>query len=657
MIDIFKEIRSERADFLNNEIEVVPRYNFSQYTTIKKIHLYYNSHYEKGDYEDVNGVLTKKVFHNLSRWRCEVATKMIDMDIKDFMLVSNNPDTDWNVFLLEKELKVWLKNNKMGQLLNEISRLLPIYGTVVLEKTKDGAQIVDLRHFYVDQSAASLNDARYILKRMLLSHADMRKMAKNGWENVQEAIDKFSGKYSMGYDLQGISTVSNGTNLYYEGAGTQVARPQGAPLVEVFYRWGEVPKSWFTSDGFTTNTDDDNEYVMAKWVVAGIDTTVRNDKGVIVQEDGIVLYKEQIDELPFKEVHYTRTEGRWLGQGIVEILFENQRRINDVKNQESRGNEIGSLQIFQTTDDTIAQNITTDLQPGEILKVKSLIEPIATESRDMASIQETAKMIEDHSDSLTFSRDVVSGENPPASATLGAVQIQTQQTTAVFDYKKENIGLFLGEFIKDLVFPQIEKEINRAHVLRLCGTLQELQKLRNNYATNWANQQVISHALTSDPTSADTPDIDQELYDKYFQKAIKEIGKMGDKIWTEVEDKFFKNLDYEVDIVTTGENKNIYSQINNGNALLMALAKDPTIMTDPVKKKILFKVMSAMGWHMSELEDMDNEQLQNNQQQNGQPNQQGQIPGAIGPNNGSGTPNPDQSASNIFSGQGATANV
>jgi hypothetical protein len=86
MKDIFSQIRDERADFLNNEIEVVPGYNFSQYNTIKKSHLYYNSHYEKGDYEEVNGVMRKKVFHNLSRWRCEVASKMIDMDIKDFIL-------------------------------------------------------------------------------------------------------------------------------------------------------------------------------------------------------------------------------------------------------------------------------------------------------------------------------------------------------------------------------------------------------------------------------------------------------------------------------------------------------------------------------------------------------------------------------------------
>lgn len=614
MDNIFQQIRDERADFLQNEIEVVPGYNFSQYNNLKKIHLYYTSHYEKGDYEDVNGVLRKKIFHNLSSWRCEVATKMIDMDVKDFILVSNDHNTDWNVFLLEKELKVWLKKNEMGQILNEISRLLPIYGSVVIQKTKEGAVIQDLRYFYNDQSAKCLDDSRYILKRMLLSHQDMRKMAKAGWENVSEAISLFSGKYIQGYDLQGVSTVSNGSNLYYEGAGSQVAQAKAAPLVEVFERYGEVPKSWFTD-----NSEDDNEYVLAKFVVAGVDETIQSEGGVIIGEEGLVLFKEEITELPFKEVHYNKIEGRWQGIGIVETLFEPQRRINEVKNQESRANELASIQLFQTRDDLVQSNITTDLQNGEILKVKSEITPIATESRSMVAMQATADNIEEHANNLTFSRDVVSGENAPSSATLGAVQIQTQQTTAVFDYKKENIGLFLGEFIKDLVFPQIEKELNKEHVLRLTGSFAELQKLRNNFATRYANQKFIEDVILTDK------DVSQETWDLFKQKGLEEISKHGDKIWTEVEKNFFKNLDYEVDIVSTGENKNVYAQINNGNALLQAFAADPTIMQDPAKKKVLFKIMSAMGWRLSELEDMENEsadqqQLLANQQQNEQQN-------------------------------------
>jgi len=596
MKNIFQQIRDERQDFLQNEIEVVPGYNFSQYNTIKKIHLYYTNNYEKGNYEEVGGILRKKVFHNISTWRCEVATKMIDMDIKDFILVSNNPETDWNVFILERELKAWLKKNEMGKILNEISRLLPIYGSVVLQKTKYGAEVVDLRYFYNDQSAKSLDDASYVNKRLLLSHRDLRKMGKYGWENVDEAIDKFSGKYRQGYDLGGVNQAGSGSNLYWEGSNVQRVQPQATPLVEVWERYGEVPLSWFTD-----KESDENEYVLAKYCVAGVDQVMQNDQGLIIAEEGLVLYKEQIEEIPFKEVHYNKIEGRWLGLGIVEMLFENQRRINEVKNQQARANELSSIQLFQSVDDTVAGNVMTDLNNGDILKVKSFIQVIPTESRNTQAFQQTSLDIEEHSNNLTFSRDVVSGENAPASATLGAVQIQTQQTTAIFDYKKENIGLFLGEFIKDLVFPQIESELNREHVFRLTGTFDELVKLRNNYATRYANQRTVQAILEG-------AEINQGVYEAFKNIALESITAMGDKIWTAVQKNFFKYLDYNVDIVSTGENRNIYAQINNGNAVLQLLSGDPTILQDPAKKKVLFKVMSAMGWHTSELEDIDNAQ-------------------------------------------------
>lgn len=98
---------------------------------------------------------------------------------------------------------------------------------------------------------------------------------------------------------------------------------------------------------------------------------------------------------------------------------------------------------------------------------------------------------------------------------------------------------------------------------------------------------------------------------------------MGDKIWTTINANFFKNLDYNVDIVSTGENNNIYSKINNGNAILQLLGADPTVITDPVKRKVLFKVMSSMGWHISELEEIEKEAGQ--QQMMMQPQQQ-QVP-------------------------------
>lgn len=113
-----------------------------------------------------------------------------------------------------------------------------------------------------------------------------------------------------------------------------------------------------------------------------------------------------------------------------------------------------------------------------------------------------------------------------------------------------------------------------------------------------ANTKIVDAVL-------DGADATPEMYDGFYQLALEDVSAMGDKIWTKIQSNFFKNLDYDVDIVSTGENRNIYAQINNGNALLQAMTADPTVLQDPAKKKVLFKIMSAMGWHQSELESID----------------------------------------------------
>src|SRR6185295_6544885 len=146
---IFDCIRQERQDFLYNQIEIVPGYTFNQYFNIQKIHKYYNSHYNDGDYETINGVMRKKVFWNIGKRRATIATKQIDIDTKDFLLISLNQATEWNVNLLEKRLKAWMKTSKYSTILNQIADELPVYGSCILRKTKDGAELADLRYTFL----------------------------------------------------------------------------------------------------------------------------------------------------------------------------------------------------------------------------------------------------------------------------------------------------------------------------------------------------------------------------------------------------------------------------------------------------------------------------------------------------------------------------
>lgn len=567
-------VRQERNDFLYNYIEIVDGLQFNQYKTIKKIHKYYNSHYESGDYEEINGVTRKKVFYNINKWRADVATKMLDIDVKDFVLTSENPETEFQTYLLEKELKAWLKKHKLGKVLNQIVRNLPIYGSVVLKKVKGGAEVVDLRYLFLDQAAETLQDSRYIIQKHLMTAGELRKM-RGIWDNVDEAIDRYCNYTSVGYEDE----------LGYN-------QPASSPYAEVYERYGEVPKS------FITGKDRDNdEYVLAKFIIAGVDITKIDKENKVVYEEGLILYKEQIKDLPFREVHYSKTEGRWLGVGVVEDTFEAQVQVNRLKDSEAKALELASLILFQTRDDLVTRNLLSDADNGDILKVKTEINRIDNTNKAWGDFKNATESYERLADRQTFSYDIIRGEAPPSSATATSVANQVQQAASVFDFKRENIGLFLQEFITDLVFPELKTKLNTPHVFRFSGTKDEMERMRKRVAEAYVRAKMFENGVIPN----------QQEYDGLVEQAVSAYRKNGDKIWLEINKDYFSNLEYEVTLEITGESKNIAAQLENVSTVLTELARNPALLENPVLKRLLFKQMQLMGMSLVELENAEQE--------------------------------------------------
>jgi len=576
---IFEAVRRERKDFLNSQIEIVPGYLFSQYETVKRSHLYYNSRFESGEFEKINNQLRKKIFFNINKWRCDVATKMLDIDTKDFRLIPEDYNTEWIVYLLERRLKDWLTTHELGIVLNEVTRKLPVYGTVVLEKTRDGVEVTDLRYFMNDQSAKSLDTASYIIKKDLMTPSMLRKMS-GVWDNVDIAIErycKFTGK------------------SYEDSEGFNKA--EGTPDAEIYTRYAEVPLTWFTE-----KESDMNTYVRAKYVVAGVDDTLKGEDGKqVVGENGLVLWKEKIKELPFREVHYQKTEGRWLGIGVVEDTFQPQERMNEVKNQQGKSLELSGKHVYHSPDRLKGANVLTDVEDGSVIRSKSGITALDTVNRNWSAFQAEVNDYEKLADRLTFSYDIVRGEATPASATATAVSEQLNQASSIFDYKRENIGLFLGGFIKTLVFPEFINDIGELHSFRVSGSLDDIEKTRMLVAKAvlrqeiWEKMLINGRVMTQQERGARL----QELQDNF--RTVKE------SLWLKVVREFFQNLNYHLTLEITGEAKNVYAQLQNAQSMLTLLVRNPDVLRNPLIKKVMFKFMSAIGMSLTELEEVESE--------------------------------------------------
>lgn len=614
--NIFAQIRREATDFFYGYIQPVPGYPFNQYITIKRSHLYTNSKYE----DNTTYLGREKIFFNVVNPPCEVATKMLDVDTKNIRLwpINNDKQNQFKTYLLEKELKTWLKTSKMGKVLNQIAEEAPRYGSVVLEKTKDGAQVVDIRRLMLDPSVDYIKNSRFVTTIHYMTPTELR---ESGWDSdlVEYAITNFSTNQAQDAweDRRGYLNTMNST-----------------PYIKVFKRYGEVPESWIgQSDPEATVTKPNEKMVRALFIVAGADFLRTNIDGKPVGEKGVVLFSSAWrKEWPFKDFHYIKSKGRWLGVSIPEMLYDVQVRVNQLKNQKMIAMEVSSMHLFQTQDNTIVRNLLTDLESGDVIKagVTGGITPIANEERNLAAFEQEEQSYIQQADKLTFAYDAVRGETPPSSTPLGTTQIVTAQSSSVFGFKRQNFCLMIRDFFNELVMPQLLKDLSAEHIMRFTGDLQELNKLDEAAVELHLNDFIVDRMLANELV---TP----EIVEQERQRALDEYRKLGGNRFVKIKDQFYKNAEYEFDYIIDNEQADPQLIAQNLRGVINDLASNPAVLQDPRLKLLYFKFASTIGINPAEMEmaDQEAQKMQQDAQAQlpaqGAPNISGTLPSNLPP--------------------------
>jgi len=590
MESIFSTIRQEASDFYDNFISVVPGYSFNQYETLKRVHLYLNSKYEDGS----QYLGRDKLFYNIVQAPCEVAMRMLNIDTKNIRLLPLNPKSNFSTYLLEKELKVWLKRNKMGQILNQLAEEAPRYGSVVLSKTKDGAEVVDLRRLILDPTVENIQDSRFVTTIHYMTPTELR---ATGWNDIDIAIERFSSIQAQ--------------ESFQDEYGN-VTQMKSTPYVKITKRYGEVPKWWI--DGGTSD-----EMVKTLFIVAGADFQETNTEGKPIGELGVVLFKSRwYKEFPFKDFHYTKIKGRWLGLGVVEMLFDIQVRMNELKNQKRISMEISALHLFQTPDKQIVRNLLTDLESGDMIISQNGITPIANEERNLPAFDGEEASYLGQADRLSFAYEAIRGAEPNSQTTLGQTQIQTANATSVYAFKKENLGLFLQEFFNELVVPNLLRDLSAEHILRFTGSAQELEKLDLAASEVFANDFAIEKMFNNEL-------IFTEELDKIKQDAVKQYRKSGESRFIKIKDAFYDDLEFEFDFNITNEQEDPIAVAQNLQTVFTALASNPQMLQDPRIKILFYKFADKLGVNSSEL-DLADQQAQQAPQQLQMPQQGTPLP-------------------------------
>lgn len=550
--NIFGQIKKELEEFKDEKIYIAGTdnsenaryllrenrgYFFSQYDTVNLIELYYNSKFETGAIDSEG---QRKLFLNICAFRSDVASKMIDLDTKDFVFIPEDNSSKWGAWFIQKEFKSWARESYFGEFLNDLVENFPKYGTLVVKKVGKRLERVPLRTLVNQVDAKDLKTATHVIE--VHQGMTLQEMKKYKDWNTKDVVLPF-GKKTTVYERYGYVPAE----FYYEQMGKKCPESEK----------GEV------YDCLT------------------ITTLAQNKKG---DPTGALLFCERVTERPYLEVHWKRQDGRWLGIGEVENQFENQISRNMIANLRRRALLWSSKKIFQSSDTDVAKNLIKDVRDGEVLTImpNGTISQIDMASREIGEFQSTEEIWEKNSDQKSFTYEVATGESLPSGTPFRLGVVLSNAVNSHFQLKREKLGLFLKKIVAEFVFPIFKKENSAKHTLTVFGTEDGINDLRKAAAELTFNRAAIDSLLQGVPIMEDAELLKQQIEEQFKQQS---------HLFVEIPDKFYDQINQHVELTITGEEIDVASKIASYTTLYQALVQ----VGDPRASQILDKIMSLSG--------------------------------------------------------------
>lgn len=593
-------VQNFKKNFLERNVEIVPGLTFNQYEIVKRVYFYQHNQFESGP-TDENG--DPKYFYDLITHRNDQATKSIDLDTKDVYIQAETGGAYMKSWLLRREYIGYSKTSGWGKKLNELAEDLPDFGTVVWKRYKnsDGricVDEVDLINLMNDPTVDCLDDGMVIERHQLTQDDLITKMGKP-WD--KDAVVRLinSGKTSAKKAFLDNSPAPQ-TGMLQNNVD------ETTPFYDTYEIWGEIPYDLYmkykTTGKDAEKTDEATIVDPMKKDENGVNQL---NKSVYVTaivagcgqgETEAVLYCNEADpetEFPYKEVHFRRRKGRWLGVGNYEQCFPLTEKANELTNRFYGSLRIALLHLYQTRDNLHVKNVLTDLLDGDLIVSKSEITQIPTEVRGFTQYKEEMDRIEMQADRACNSYEVVTGADLPSGtpAKLGAQQLGS--ATKLFDHIQEDMGLFIEDVFNEWLLPDFAAALSKEHILELLDDADDIA-IYSLAKTKIYQYEVMKRYIL------ETSQFPEQGQLELVGSLVKDQVAKGPK-QVQVEKDYYANLKYSIKVVVTGENDAKKMHLETLNTTLQTLIANPAAVQDPRIMKILGLVLEQTGYSPLEI--------------------------------------------------------
>lgn len=558
-MNIYKTTEEEIRAYLEDPQEIFEGYTYSQYKLVKRIVYYQNQVYPKGKLDSKRNY---KYWFDVISPRMDSEIKNVDFDRSNIEVYSNALADAPKVLIANAYLNHWMQETGQGEKINDAVEMGTGWGNVVFKKIKGDYEICDLRNFYViNQTAKSLKEST-VIERHILTQSDLR--AKKGiWKNIDEVI-KSCGEKNFS------STLSDNT------------KETDNPYYEIFERNGEVrERDLFEAQGKSGGSEE--KYVLAKIVLAGLK---KKSKDADLK---YVLYADTIPEMPYKEYHRGRYQGRWFRIGMYELLMDIQTRANEIGNQIARGLEWSSKSIFRSSDKVIAQNVLDDLTSGDIIRSADL-QQVQIRMQGLDQLIADWNRLMEMADKLANSYEVVTGESLPSGTPFRLGAMLNQNANKLFDFIREKLSMVLEDLIEDWILPNLLKDLKTEEFIRITGE-EDLVKYYEALVNSWYQRNLHIIGLHT-----------QEEAQALKEAKLKELSKKKEALWKPSKN-FWKEFKPRAKVVITGEKVSLMAELET-------LSNFIQLESDPVRRTALIEMaMSKKGIDISKLPKTTPEQM------------------------------------------------
>jgi len=518
--NIFSQTENDLKDFFTKKIKVGSAiingteqggYDYSQWELLQSIEYMDASKFLTGD-RDSEG--QQKFYLNIASFRKEVASKNIDIDLKNFNFIPEEAQAEYGALISRKKFKKWAKDNGLSEMLNDSVDRFPKYGSLVMKTTGKQIEIIPLLKLRNSQDAKSLADADYVMIEHTMNRHELEE--KKGWK-----IDKIDLKVN--------------------------------DKITVYERYSYVPKDLNEDSGKEVKTD--GKDLVYKMVILTLDKAVGGG--------GAILFAEEVEN-PFVEIHYAKQDGRWLGIGEMEKQIENQAARNMVFNLRKKSLAWSAKNIFQTQDDTIVNNLVREVKDGDIMKVSTQngIYRVDTANRASGDFNSTDTLLEENSNQRSFTFEGSSGQSFKSGTPLGLGAIVSESVMKYYDKKKEQLGIFWKNVIEEFMLDSWIKETEEEFVEGVLDTEEGFDELREAKKNYLIGKTIIQNILAD-------KDVDIEAIKSDIDKKLSKVSRDYYKMTRDE----IKNLKYRFDLDITGESVDIPRKMEAYNLLYQSQLK------------------------------------------------------------------------------------